>query len=116
MSHFLTEHKVPYRADHRETGLSGRAYRIGFVINGLTREGLVQTLSPAQRSGATSMVNATFRLWSDVPNHRWRATVLDDRQVDWHVPDVALLRRVSEVYLWTDRDTSFAADLHALTG
>jgi hypothetical protein len=114
VSHFLAERHVPFRSDHKETGLSGRPYTIDYFISGTEKDGLIQTLSPSQPASATGMVNATSRLWSDVPNHRWRASVLDDRQVQWRTHDVTLLRRVSEVYVWTERDGSFAQDLKAL--
>ncbi len=103
---FIAGHGVSAQADHYEVGyLSQKRYRIDLYIPGKQQEGLIQTLSPATRAGSIPMVNATFRLWSDVPNGRWRATVLDDRAVEWRREDLVLLEGVSSVYAWSSPES-----------
>ncbi len=34
----------------------------------------------------------------------WRGTVPDDRLFGWPAEDVRLLRRLTEVYLWSERE------------
>jgi len=60
------------------------------------------------------MVNATFRLWSDVPNERWRATLIDDRTVEWLREDILLLEGVSQVYRWREDERDFRRALMAV--
>lgn len=103
---FIAGHGVSAQAEHYELGqLSQKQYRIDLFIPGKQRDGLIQTLSPATRAGSIPMVNATFRLWSDVPNGRWRATVLDDRAVEWRREDLVLLEGVSSVYKWSSQES-----------
>ncbi|MBI4496412.1 MAG: DUF1828 domain-containing protein [Chloroflexi bacterium] len=107
VTHFLIEQKVKFESRYEEIGRTGRKYTIDFLIHGKQREVLLQTLSPTAPRGATPMVNAAFRLWSDVVNGRWRGTLLDDRFIQWRREDVLLLEGVSEVYRWTQREEAF---------
>jgi hypothetical protein len=108
---FIAGRGLSVRTDHVEIGkLSLKPYRIDLYVPRRPGDGLIQTLSPATRAGSIPMVNATFRLWSDVPNGRWRATVLDDRSVEWRREDLVLLQGVSDVYRWSTPE-GFQKDL-----
>jgi hypothetical protein len=107
----LTEYRVRFETGHKETGTSGKVYPIDFRFIGEKREGLMQTLSPARPEGMTIRVNSTFRMWSEIPNHRWRSSLIDDRYLSWRDTDLTSLRNVSDVYLWSERD-----DESGLTG
>jgi hypothetical protein len=99
---FVAERGINVVPHHYEIGqVTQKKYPIDMYVPGRERDGLIQALSPTTRAGSIPMVNATFRLWSDVPNGRWRATVLDDRLVEWRFEDLVLLRGVSDVYSWT---------------
>lgn len=111
VSHILTESQILFETKHPEMGRTGKKYAIDFYIPGPGREGLLQTLSPANRGVSTPMVNATFRLWSDVSNGRWRGTVLDDRLIEWRREDVALLEGVSSVFFWKEGQGSLVDSL-----
>jgi hypothetical protein len=114
VAQYLAKQQVGFSAGHYETGRTGRRFRVDFLIRGRERDGLLKVLSPATRARARAMANATFRLWSDVENSRWRATLLDDRFIEWRREDVALLEGVSEVYRWSERDGAFRRALVAL--
>jgi hypothetical protein len=115
VSHFLAEQRIPFEPRHKEVGRTGKEYALDFFVRGDRGDGLLQTLSPATPAGATTMVNANFRLWSDIRNGRWHATMLDDRYIQWRREDILLLGGVSKVYRWTQRDESFRQDVAALS-
>lgn len=116
VSHFLADQQLEVRPPDIVIGHTGKKYRVDLIVRGKQQDALIQTLSPATPPGATSMVNATFRLWSDVANGRWHGTVLDDRQIRWRREDVFLLEGVSHVYAWTQRADSLGRDIRALVG
>ncbi len=110
----LSARGLYFETGYREAGRSGKVYRIHFRLGRFRRVGLMQVLAPTTPGGMTAAVNATFRLWSDLENSRWRATVLDDRRLAWRPADVNLLQRVSAVYRWTERENGLTAALDAL--
>ncbi len=114
VAHYLVEWEVRFVRQHPEMGRTGKRYFIDFLIRGRKRDGLLETLSPTSRAGVTPMVNATFRLWSDVPNERWRATLIDDRTVEWLREDILLLEGVSQVYRWREDERDFRRALMAV--
>ncbi len=114
VAHLLSSEAPGFRQGHQETGrLSGKVYSIDFFIPGQEKDGLVQALSASTLAASTAKVNATFRLWSDIPNGRWRATLLDDRLFEWRYEDRRILKQVSDVYRWQERE-SFLKDLHQM--
>jgi hypothetical protein len=114
VAQLLAQHHAAFGLGYEEQGLSGKKYKIGIHVRGQLRDGLIQPLAPASISSRTQVVNANFRLWSDLDNHRWKATLLDDRLTAWPDPDVTLLRKVSKVYRWTLDIDEFVQDLEAV--
>lgn len=105
VAHLLEGAALRFIPRHEEIGqVTQKKYSIDFYIQGSRREALIQALSPTTKQGSIPMVNATFRLWSDVPNGRTRTTLVDDRAVEWRHEDLVLLEGVSDVYKWTDRE------------
>jgi hypothetical protein len=43
-------------------------------------------------------------MWSDINSGVQKYTLVDDRQVEIKKPDVELIRRVSPVFRWSERD------------
>lgn len=111
--HFLLNQDFKVDMNHMERGKSGKAFKIHFYIRGVVQAGLLQTLSTVTPAGMTQQVNAAFRMWHEVPNSRWRATLLDDRSLSWKSEDVSSLQTVSSVYTWTERDARLAREMHA---
>lgn len=114
VAHLLIDHHVPFTPKHEIVGRTGQKYVIDFLVHGRSAEGLIQTLAPKHPNGVKPMVNATFRLWSDVANGRQHVTLLDDRAVQWKTPDLLLLNGVSNVIRWSDRDSLLSELAHIL--
>ncbi len=112
VSQLLAGESVYYETRRVEVGrLTGKKYLIDFYLHGSQKDGLLQALSASTLAASTGKVNATFRLWSDVPNGRWRATLIDDRAFDWRREDVRLLGEVSDIYPWSSSISAFKRDL-----
>jgi len=105
VAHYFTENQISYEKKYSITGSTGKKYKVDFYfpqING--KEGMLQTLSPKGVQGIKPVVDATFRLWSDVGNNRWLGTLMDDRIIKWKTEDIELLKRVSHVHFWEQRN------------
>lgn len=111
VSQYLAQQNIAAQPSHVERGRTGKAYRIDFYATSREHELLLEALSATSTASTTSKVNAAFRLWSDVSNDRWRATLLDDRTAAWRTEDIALLEAVSTVYFWSAKDETLAAQL-----
>src|SRR3990172_4967746 len=113
VAHLLTEQGYSFEPRHHVVGrITGTKYDVDFLVHGKQKDGLMMTLSPTAPSGATAMVNATYRKWSDLRNGHWLGTVLDDRLVSWRPNDVLFFDSVSDVCRWTERETLEAALRH----
>jgi Domain of unknown function DUF1828 len=105
---FLVSRQFKFRPTVDEIGRSGKKYTVDFVIQGRTRLGLLKTLSPASPSGVYVSVNATLRLWLDLPaNGHRNLTLLNDRQISWKPADVNILSQGSEVFFWSQQGDRF---------
>lgn len=105
VAHYLTEHKVIFENKLTVTGSTGKRYKVDFYLPHIDgREGMMQALSPKSIQGVKRVVDSTFRLWSDLGNNRWFGTLMDDRIIKWKSEDIELLKRVSKVHFWQQRD------------
>lgn len=103
----LVQLRVPYTADARVKGISGRMFRVDFEIRGAQSQnkGFVRTLSAESTSGRLQAVNAAYRLWSEIGNVAGlAASVVDDRYQEWPSEDMEALTSVSTVYHWRSDD------------
>jgi hypothetical protein len=57
------------------------------------------------RGHTPGRVNAVFRMWSDLGDRTRNLTFFDNRRNDPDETDIEILRRVSGVYLWKNRQT-----------
>jgi hypothetical protein len=105
---FLASRQFDFRPRADEIGRSGKKYTVDFVVQGRTKHSLLQALSPASPSGVYSSVNATVRMWLDLPaNGHRNLTLLNDRQIGWKSADVNILSQVSDVFLWSQHGDGF---------
>lgn len=106
--HWLQERKVSVERNYTVEGLTKKRYKVHFFLPKVRdTSGLLQTLSPKSIYAVKRVVDATFRLWSDVGNdgwNGWKGSLLDDRILEWKNEDIDLLKRVSPVYSWSDRE------------
>jgi hypothetical protein len=114
VTQFLVERRIAFERNYKEIGQDGRAYTIDMRVRGRERDGLVQVLGPTAAGNRISRVNATYRMWSELGNHRLRATLLDDRTLSWPPSDVQALSRVSSVYRWTDDIPKLERDIQSI--
>ncbi len=90
---FQFERRVPVR------GLSGRQYRMPFVVNGA----YLNPISAEFQRALKPRVDAVVRMWVDVDQRTRKLSLLNDVDFSWPEPDVHLLSRLSTVCRWTAR-------------
>jgi hypothetical protein len=89
---------------------TGTPYRVSLRVVTAHKENLIATISPKTLKGTIGKVNATFRMWSDVNGNREKYSLLNDETTQAREGDLNLLRSVSRVYKWSERE-QFLRDL-----
>ena len=82
-------------------GKSGQTYNIHYLID---ESILMHALSVSRSSSAKQLVDRTYRMWADCDGSLQKITVLNDELVRWREPHVSLLRDVSTVIKWSERE------------
>jgi hypothetical protein len=96
-NHFNFERKVPVR------GTSGRQYRITFRVESRF---LLEPLTAEFERALKPRVDAIVRKWVDINQNQGirKLTVLNDSDYAWPEPDKIILKRFSQVFLWSDKE------------
>lgn len=103
---FLREREVSYSTREEVPGQSGRVYKVGFCfLNPETQAPvLLEPLSPPQKSAMTPLINRTVRMWVDVSSGERKVSLLNDVDFEWSAEDSAVLGRLSEIALWSQKE------------
>jgi len=103
---FLEENKFHLEVKTRLIGVSKKPYNPDFkIINGkIASIAYLQTVSPKTTMGIKRKVDATFRMWSDCNGGLRKISLLNDVDFQWNEPDVFILKKVSRVDFWSQRD------------
>jgi len=106
---FLQEKKFEVESRVPILGESGSSYKVSLKVVTPKREALIAAVSPKSPTGIRHQINATFRMWSDVNHGSWKISLLNDQDFIFRQEDVLLLKRVSPIYYWTQRDDLVSA-------
>jgi hypothetical protein len=96
------------------TGMSGTRYRVSMRVPTRRRGAvLVGALSPKTSKAARPVVNQAFRQWADINSDyadpATKLSILNDEAISFREEDLRLLRRVSEIHKWTERQAFLSA-------
>lgn len=104
LEEFLESKGFSYSGLPNYVGKSGQSYNIHYLFD----ESIVMhSLSVSRSSLAKQLVDRTYRMWADCNNMlgiRQKITLLNDDQFRWKDSHVNLLRSVSTVVNWSERD------------
>lgn len=103
---FLKDNHIPVEPKVKLFGISGRSYLIHFKV-AVDFPRFLQALSPAAVAGLKPKVDATVRMWFDI-NHdltpEQKVTILNDVDFEWKPYDLSILKRLSTVKYWTQKE------------
>jgi hypothetical protein len=107
----LRANELAFERGKRVRGGFGREYRIDFDVQTAHRHSLVQVLSAANRRTASSSIDHTYTVWSDLHHIKSRdnqlrfVSLFDDTADVWASEDLRLLESVSDHLLkWSKPD------------
>lgn len=105
---FISEITSDYAPSAKLTGASGQVYYVHYQINNVAgHPAYLHTLNIRRPDRAKPAVDRIYRLWSDcshVLSNRKKITLLNDDHFRWKDSHVNLLRSVSTVVNWSERD------------
>lgn len=101
---YLKENNIKYLKKIIMDGvITGKKYSIDFKILN-SSDSLLQTLSAKTAAGISPKVNATFRMWYDIDKQVKKLSVLNDIDFKWKGSDIILLKTVSKVVFWSEKE------------
>ncbi len=101
---FLKDKYLPYKSSVQLRGSSGQDYSVHYRIKDST---LLHILSISRSSSAKSSVDRAYRMWADCSGNfdaSLKITLLNDEAFRWQKPHVNLLKSLSTVVPWSERD------------
>jgi len=98
---------------HEIRGKTTTQYHVDFQVKAPHRVSLVQALGARSQAGVRKWVNATYRMWNDVEIGAGlvvrKVSLLNDEVTKVKPEDESLLKSVSDVYRWTERQQVLTA-------
>ena len=98
---FLESNGFSFSELRNYVGKSGQSYNIHYLVD---ESILLHVLSVSRASLAKQFVDRTYRMWADYDGSLKKITMLNDEQIRWREPHVNLLRSVSTVFKWSERE------------
>lgn len=101
---FLKENEIRFEPKVRVEGQTGKRYTIDIRVPGNGKpEILIETMSPREEASITPVVNRVLRMWLDINKKSTKLSLLNDIDFSWKNEDIALLKRLSYVYRWSQQ-------------
>lgn len=107
---FLNKHHLTFEENHTIIGASGDSRVFDFAVWTPNKSlNLIHLLSTRNPAGTSNIVNRTVASWVDIMNKKSfeanRYSIIDDSFPVWQQKDINMLMLVSDVYLWSNKQT-----------